>query len=381
MRRTALAPTVLLLVTAPAVAQPVQSLARVRVGSAAVYSGPGEQMPKCGTVEMGYVVVVDHPEGGDWLAVQPPVGSLSWINHVHLQLHAPAEGRPAYPANAVVHSDGEVKLAAGQYGDAKPMNVRRTKIPDGTVVKVVGPKVRATAEGDGGESSWYPIIPPRDDFRYVRRADVEMIGGSEKPGFVVKSAKPGDPQPGDLPVAALPGGGEFRPSGGGTDPVGDGSSQPLWRDAEKARLAGNYPLAEKLFKQLAEDATKAGDTALANQCFSRIHSIRELQRQKDRGEPAARPLPADPGGTAKKPAAATVGGTGQVRVVAFKFEGRQVYALTDRRGVSLYVVSDDLDMSRYVGRWVELSGAVSYPKEFGGTGLMAATAVEKVEGK
>lgn len=376
MRRTALTPAVLLLVAVPAFAQPAQSLARVRVVSANLYSGPGDQMPKCGTIEQGYVLVVDHAEGNDWLAVQPPTGSLSWINHLHVNLQPPAPGRPAFPANAVVHTDGEVKLAVGQMGDARPFNVRRTRLPEGTIVKVVGTKVRAATDGEAVESSWYPIIPPRDDFRYVRRADVDLIGGSEKPGFVVKSAKPGEP--GDLPVASLPG--DFRPAGG-ADLTGEGSNNPLWRDAERARLAGNFPQAERLYKQLAEDATKAGETTLANLCFSRIHSLRELQRQKDRGEPAARPLPPDTGGTARKPASATVGGTGQVRVVNFKFEGRQVYALTDRRGVSLYVLSDDLDLSRYVGRWVELSGAVSYPKEFGGTGLMTATAVEKVEGK
>lgn len=388
MRRTTLAPAVLLLLSVPALAQPVQSLARVKVGSANLYSGPGEQMPKCGTVDQGYVVVVDHPEGNDWLAVQAPNASLSWINHLHVELqNRPTADQASVTSvvNAVVRNEDGAKLAAGQMGSGKPLNVQRTKVPFGTIVKVIGPKVRATADGDASESSWYPIIPPRDDFRYVRRADVELIGGSEKPGFVVKAvARPSDlsgDRTGDLPVAVIPG--DVPPTGGGSS--GDAPNHPLWRNAEKARLDGNFPLAERLFKQLAEEATTAGETTLANLCFSRIHSIRELQRQKDRGEPAARPLPLDPGGpaggTAKKPASATVGGTGQVRVVNFMFEGRQVYALTDRRGVSLYLVSDDLDLSRYVGRWVELSGAVAYPKEFGGTGLMTATAVEKVEGK
>ena len=380
MRRPTLASALLILVAAPSFAQPVQSLARVKAGSASLFSGPGEQMPKCGSVEQGYVVVVDHTEGNDWLAVQPPNGSLSWISHLHVELQDPTDGRlVTFPANALVRSEGEVKLAVGQMGDAKPFSVRRTKLPDGSVVKVVGPKVRATADGDPGESYWYPIIPPRDDFRYVRRADVEMVGGAEKPGFVVKAVAHAE-MPTELPPASIPG--TFKPAAA-TSGSGEGSSNPLWLDAEKARQDGNFPHAERLYKQVAEDAAKGGDTALANLCFNRIHYIRELQRQKDRGDaPTLKPLTADTPAVAQKPgAAATVGGSGELRLVNFKYENKQVYALTDKRGVSLYLLADDTDLSRYNRRYVELSGTVTYPKEFAGTGLMRVASVDKVEGK
>jgi hypothetical protein len=378
MPRPSLASAALLFAAVPALAQPVQSLARVKVGSAGLYSGPGDQMPKCGSIEQGHVVVVDHPEGNDWLAVQPPVGSLSWINHLHVELQTPPAGRPVtFPANAQVRSAGEVKLAVGQMGDAKPFNVRRTKLPDGSVVKIVGEKVRATADGDYGESSWYPIIPPRDDFRYVRRADVELIGGSEKPGFVVKAAS--HTEPAEPPVASIPG--TFRPAAPASGD--DGSNNPLWKDAEAARRENDFPRAERLYKQVAEEATRGGDTALANLCFNRIHYLRELQRQKERGEtPVLKALTIDPPADATKPTgAATVGGRGLLRVVDFKYENRPVYALTDQRGVSLYLVSDVVDLSRYNRRHVELSGTVTYPKEFAGTGLMRVSTVDKVEGK
>lgn len=383
MSRPAHALAALVFLTAPALAQPVQSLARVKVGSASVYSGPGEQMPRCGTVEQGHIVVVDHPEGGDWLAIQPPDRglSLSWISSANVELQGSADKASITSVtNALVRSDGVVKLAVGQVGLGKPLNVQRTNIPEGTVVKVIGPKVRATADGDSVECFWYPIVPPRDDFRFVRRADVEMIGGAEKPGFVVKQAAHTEPA-GELPVASVPGAGAGQPS-----PIfnaGDGTNNPLWRDAEKARDAGNFPLAEQLYKKVAEDATKGGDTALANLCFSRIHALREQQRQRDRGDaPALKPLPLDqPAVVAKPPAAATVGGSGELRIVDFRFEGKPVYALTDKRGVSLYLVSDDINLKPYNRRWVELSGPVSYPKEFAGVGLMRVASVDKVEGK
>ena len=104
MRRPTLASALVILAAAPAFAQPVQSLARVKAGSASLYSGPGEAMPKCGSVEQGYGLVVDHAEGNDWLAVQPPVGSLSWISHLHVELQAPTDGRPVtFPANRIAH--------------------------------------------------------------------------------------------------------------------------------------------------------------------------------------------------------------------------------------------------------------------------------------
>ena len=111
--------------------------------------------------------------------------------------------------------------------------------------------------------------------------------------------------------------------------------------------------------------------------------VRELQRQKDRGDaPTLKPLTADTSAVAQKPgAAATVGGSGELRVVDFKYENKPVYALTDKRGVSLYLVSDDMDLKRHNRRWVELSGTVTYPKEFAGTGLMRVASVDTVEGK
>ena len=383
MFRTTLTPAVLLLfAVAPAVAQPAQSLARIRVTVANLYSGPGEPMPKCGSLEQGALVIVDHPEGNDWLAVQAPVASLSWISHLNVQLQNAGEAeKPTVTQvlNAVVRNEGGVKIAAGQVGSDKPLNVRRTNIPEGTIVKIIGPKVRATATGDTAESSWYPILPPRDDFRYVRRADVELIGGTEKPGFVVKAAAHVTP-PGEKPVATLPPAGS-RPTLSG----GEGSNNPFWKDAEKARQETDFTRAERLYKQAAEEATTGGDTALANLCFSRIHSIRELQRQKERGDaPVLKPLTLDVPAVAQKSAPsapATVSGSGELRVVDFKYENRQVYALTDKRGVSLYLVSDLLDLKRYNRRMVELSGSVSYPKEFAGTGLLRVSSVDKVEGK
>jgi len=57
-----------------------------------------------------------------------------------------------------------------------------------------------------------------------------------------------------------------------------------------------------------------------------------------------------------------------LRVVDFRYRGKQVFALTDKRGVSLYLVSEEINLRQYNRRWVELSGGVSYPKEFAGVG-------------
>jgi uncharacterized protein YraI len=89
-----LAPAVLVLaLTAPAAAQPTAHLAEVTADSVAVRSGPGDRMPETGTLFRGARVVVDHEEGDDWVAVQPPRGQVSWIKHLFLKpAGPPADG-------------------------------------------------------------------------------------------------------------------------------------------------------------------------------------------------------------------------------------------------------------------------------------------------
>ncbi len=373
----------LLFAVGAAGAQTQSTVAVVKVGSVSVRCGPSEQMAVCGTLEQGAEVIAHHPEGNDWYAIQPPAGSLSWISQLHVELKRKDGEKPdTYPVDAVVHAfdDGEVNLTAGRMGERKPLNVQRTKIPSGTIVRIVGPK--AKRETDDGETGWYPILPPRDDFRYVPRAALELAGRGEKIGFSVKGENTSKPSAAEPPPAAvLP---DPPPARTAPEAAGDWPSSQLWRDAERARTDGNFAKAEELYLQLATASNKAGDVRLANLCYERVHTVREQGRTKTSGSlrPTDDPKPLPVVSAKPEPADRGKGviGDGILRTVRFEYAGKKVYALTGSKGeVRLYLIADGIELDRYIGKWLEIGGTVAYPKEFGGDGLLTGTRIETVK--
>lgn len=361
-------------------AQTQSTVAVVKVGSVSVRCGPSEQMAVCGTLEQGAEVIAHHAKGTDWYAIQPPAGSLSWISQLNVELkRKPGEAADTFPVDAVVNAldSGEVKIAAGMMGERKPLNVQRTKLPSGTLVRIVGPKVKI--DGDDSQTGWYPILPPRDDFRYVPKSALELAGRNEKVNFVVKGqteVKPSAPE--GNPAAALPG---PTPPRSTTEVNGDWPNNQLWRDAERARADGNYAKAEELYLQLATASNKAGDVKLANLCYERIHTVREQSRTKSTSG-SLRPMddPKTPPIVNVKSEGKSVIGDGILRTVRFEYQNRKVYALTGSKGeVRLYLIADGIELERYVGKWLEIAGTVAYPKEFGGDGLLTGTRIETVK--
>ena len=194
----------LLLAVSPLAAQSFPAVAKIKVGAATVRGTAGEFAPETGRLERGAEVTVVAAEGNDWLAVQPPRGSVSWVQWslVEPQGKPGPDGKFLPPFNAVVSEDNTA-VRAGAVGESKPLPVQRTKLPKGTVVRVLAAKVAVKADGDTLETSWYPIEAPRDDLRYVKRADVEWGGTASGPGFVVKgggtSSKPLPGTPATVP--------------------------------------------------------------------------------------------------------------------------------------------------------------------------------------
>jgi hypothetical protein len=343
-----------------------------------------------GTLTKGASVIVHHEEG-DWLAVQPPRGSVSWISHLFVEFpdKTPNAG---FPKNAVVHSEGEVKLAAGKAGVAKPLDVRKTAVPEGTIVLVIGPAVKSETD----RTTWYPIVPPEDDFRYLPKSAVQYATAAP-PGFVVKSpaATSTSPPP---PIASI----------AGPTPVAakaNWPNHPLWLQAEQAEQAGDLDKAEKLYFQLAKEMNApGGDGELANLCYSRVHAIRERRRQ---GTPNAAnwsttPRTAMPEAIVKKteddftprdrskeqPVSAerppdTKGqwsGSGYLRIAGFKIGPKQAYALEDPKGRLMYYAlpSGNFDLERYRNKTVDLFGTVTSPKDLRGISLIEVSKVDQV---
>jgi hypothetical protein len=342
-------------------AQPAAHLAEVTAESVVVRSGPSDKMPETGTLYRGARVVVDHEEGEHWVAIQPPRGQVSWIRHLFLKPPAspPADGM-AY--NAVVTSEGEVEVAVGRPGHNQPLDVRKTRIPDQTIVLVVGKKV----EHDG--SHWFPIEPPDGDFRYLPKSAVRVLRAQPAQAFVVRDnpkALPPESKPAFEPVtASIPGG-----AGGAVRPA-NWPNHPLWQQAEQAAQQGDYARAETLYLKLAAEMNQlGGDAELANLCYARVHAVREKQRGTPHAEPGRRDLPA----------AGQWVGPGVLRQTGLPaMNGRAVYAMDGAQGrTRCYAVAGSgVDLERFKGYEVQLYGELTYPGNLRGVGLLTVTRVQ-----
>ncbi|HVK16706.1 MAG TPA: SH3 domain-containing protein [Fimbriiglobus sp.] len=356
------AAVLVLALAAPAAAQPAAHLAEVTADSVTVRSGPSDSMPETGTLFRGARVVVDHEENEHWVAIQPPRGQVSWIKHLFLKPPAgsPADGM-AY--NAVVTSEGEVEVAVGRPGSDKPLDVRRTRIPDQTIVLVIGKPVKHA------DSTWFPIEPPDGDFRYLPKTAVRRLN-QPVAGHVVNDkpkALPPESKPAFEPAtASIPGG-----TTGGVRPA-DWPNHPLWQQAEQAERQGDYARAETLYLRLAAEMNQpGGDAELANLCYARVHAVREKQRGTPRTDPGRRDLP---------PAAGQWVGPGVLRRTGLPpMNGRTAYSLDGPQGgrPRCYAVAGPgVDLDRFKGYEVQLYGEMTYPGDLRGVGLLNVTRVQ-----
>ncbi|HEY2784538.1 MAG TPA: SH3 domain-containing protein, partial [Fimbriiglobus sp.] len=245
-----------------------------------VYSAPGDAAPETGTLPKGTRLQVHHEEPGGWLAVQPPNGSISWVNHRFLDFGD--SGLSKLPATATIRcGDAGIEIEAGKFYVAGPLNVRRTKLANETVVTVMGPRVQWA----GDNSYWYPIWSQPGDYRYVKRDGIQVATAAVDRMVVQSSGTMENRTPpivttrpaGALPPLGLAAAGEPVKA---TKPA-NWPNNPLWTQAETADKAGDLDGAEHLYFQLAGEMSKAGgDADLGNLCYSRIHAIRERRRAK-----------------------------------------------------------------------------------------------------
>lgn len=349
----------------PVSAQTAQQLGSVTAAEITVRSAPKADAPDAGQLFRGTDVIVHHAEGDEWLAIQPPPGTISWINHKFVEV-AKDKG---FPQNAVVHTDGEVRIAAGKAGVNKPLDVRKTSIPDGSIVRVLAAGVKTDDDG----SVWYPIQPLKDDFRYVPKAAIQ-IGGPTAENFVVRSPLPAPKSPISPAglTASIP-----SPASFSNKPAGWPGTHPTWADAEAAETAKDYDKAIRLYFQLARESNAAGgDADLANLCYARIHGIREKTREagtKDSNWTAPKadsPRADRDDGTWTKRGESTAKaawtGAGTLRAAKLASGGKSYYALEDSRGQLLaYAVAGNtsLDLDRYTKRRVDLYGTTAYSPE------------------
>ncbi len=269
MRTALLAGLVLATVPGVGFAQSGPYVAVVADPDVKLRAGPGDKYDVTATLKSGFPLIVDHEEEG-WVAVQDVPGrvnSLSWVQTQFIDF------READPLPQLVTVDeAGTTLRAGQFGLNEPLAVQRTKVPGGTILTVIGKGVKFEGK------TWYPVVPPAGDFRYLPKTAVKF----EKPAstsFTVRDSVPGGVG-GGAPTASLPNGGAagVEPAGGNS-PVKPVVQHPLWSQAEMAEKEGKYDEAEKLFFQLARVMNEpGGDHDIANLCYTRIHTLREKRR-------------------------------------------------------------------------------------------------------
>ncbi|OWK36319.1 SH3 domain-containing protein [Fimbriiglobus ruber] len=392
--RTALAAVVVFVACATrAAAQPASYVAEVTAESVTVRTGPGEQMPDTGTLPRGTKVIVDHAEGDNWVAIQPPRGQVSWIKNLNL---GPVDDQPQQdltPRNAVVHAEPTAEISYGRPGSGEPLGIRRTKLPDGAIVWVIGRSV------DYQNAKWVPIEPPDGDFRYVPVSALQVTKGQPVQSFVVKSPQPASP--------LLAGEGNEGRSGSGSEPItasvpatpptkptlpvrpANWPNHPLWQQAEAAEIAGDTDAAKKLYLQLATEMNRAGgDTELANQCFARVHAIGEKRRLSSGGKaPITLPplttatsasVPPPTGAIAESSQPQWLSGT--LRASGFRLNDQPTYALEDaQRRVKCYVVAGPgVSLESFRGYEADLFGSIASRDDLRGAGVLTATRIQAV---
>jgi hypothetical protein len=233
--------SLLFMIGLTAQAQPAPGKQTVTVPEVEVRSGPSAQFYATGKLRLGDTVeVVRIEEGGAWLAVKPPEGSVSWINERFIE----RSGATA----KVVGTDVPVRPGvSGQLDEAgfKLATVERVKLQPGSLLVIAGPPVTAA------DGNWWPIQPAAPEVRYL---PAEAIKASA-PVQTVSSVAPASAPQASVSVPSLPAGNE-----------------PLWIQAQQAEQAGNYAEAEQLYNQLARQTP---DHDLAVRCFNRIQFLRE----------------------------------------------------------------------------------------------------------
>lgn len=299
MRRAAFVGLLVALFAPHAAAQNPPYRAVVSDPEVKLRAGPSDAFPDTGTLARGAVVVVEKEEQGGWLAVSAPYGSVSWIATQFIE--DPAPDKPT-PKNVFVHAEDEVTLAAGKAGLQQPLDIRRVKVPNGTGLLLLGPKVTFSGK------TWYPVAPPAGDVRYLPRTAIQfekpapnnfVVRVNETPTPVPPAVTPPGPGTGATPIATIPSGGGDPPPTGGVTSGKPAVNHPLWQQAETAEREGRTAEAEKAYFDLAALMNGAnGDHNIANLCYTRIHSLREKKRNAG-GAP--RPLDTRPVGTPPAP--------------------------------------------------------------------------------
>jgi len=360
-------------------AQPGKYSASIILPEIQMRAGASWQFPATGKFKKGEQVIVHH-EDGSWVAIIPPPGTVSWVNHRFLGEFDPnGTGKQ----NALVMAENvEVRVGSEK---GTPLSVAQVKVPRGTWVEVIGGKIR------DDNSIWYPITPPEGEFRWLPKEALGAAAPLAPPPQFVKSDL------NEKPIGSLT----------SLSPKPEAAANvPQWDKAESAERSGDYGTAEKLYTLIYMDLKqKKADHELQLICYNRI--IKCQERLKLDGQPlrtsTALPNPGQatlqpPNGSSQNTGAVGVAwpaqpqqqqqanggqrwsGPGNLRRAGFAIDGKQAYALENARGQLLYYITagNNLALDGYVNKQVDLLGVSQVRGDIRGGQYMVATQVNLI---
>jgi len=319
----------------------------VTVPEAEVRCGPGKGFYVTSKLRQGEQVVVlrECKTDKNWLEIEPPAGSFSWIKSVFVKITR--ELPKCAIARVVADPDSPVAVLAGSNFHKEKPNVEAAKVSRGTQVVILDRN-----PNDPETLGWLPIEPTPQEVRYI-------------PADAVNGSSP-------IRVVATQG-----PPSGATGPAADEFKAKLEQARRYYEQAARDPSLDPVQRQQAQIILQSltGGQNLAAQQPGHPSNTAATQAQ---GQLVSRPPGGTPGQTtlynAPAPSAPTVPATanqprwsdwGLLRKTSFLRDGQAVYSLQNRQGLPmLYAVPErGKTLDPYVDRQVALYGSLIYPSD------------------
>jgi hypothetical protein len=323
----------------------------VRAESLDVFGEPDASAFPLGQLRRGDRVVVRGAESDGWLAIDPPPGSLSWIDQDAIEDIGDGRAQVMVPRAGIRPGNAAARMPGGVLGS----------VEEGEEVRLLD---RPPIQLKQGRSirSWVAIEPPEGEVRYLRAEGVAIPRPGRRPRtdpIPEPLLDPPSPSPdrhvsraAGGPAKAAPASPARRPSRGPALPPGFAASlsqvEAWHREAIRqpvefwnlAPIRGRYQqLLGNASDTASRDAVRARLDQLAQQeAFARAAKDfvglieRSRQRDRDLGLPSTPPDdregPAEPGYDAE----------GLLQPSSKQIDGRPIYALVDSSGKTVYLV-------------------------------------------
>jgi hypothetical protein len=315
-------------------AAPQRTQRTITVPEADVRSGPSTSSSYYATTKLHrndtVIVVGQDPRNAEWLAIEPPPGSFSWIDARYVDRKG---------SNYAFVKDGENPpvLIGSSLVNQKPTVQAAAKLKPGTTLVVIGEPMK-----DGG-NTYLPIQPAPQEVRYIPASAVQ---GSLSVPLPADGAGAG-------PAAAA---------------AATGAALTI-QQADAAYRARDFASAKRLYEQAVQASSDYSQKAY---CFNQLDAITKMPAQqwnnvqstaKTTSLSPAGPPPGDP--LAKLSPGWQWSTWGSLRKAPFQKDGRPVYSLDDSKGqVLMYATAPPgMTLDPYVGRMMTLYGNVSYWNE------------------